>query len=86
MLLMVLLLICLIDIAFTINSKELTTRGKWLIRLPFSVYFGWIAVAAIANATTLFTLGNISILITRGIVVDLFPRTDISGGLVSHDR
>lgn len=53
MLLMVLLLICLIDIAFTINSKELTTREKWFIRLPFSVYFGWITVATIANATVL---------------------------------
>ncbi len=53
MLLMVLLLICLIDIAFTINSKELTMREKWLIRLPFSVYFGWITVATIANAVVL---------------------------------
>jgi hypothetical protein len=28
-------------------------REKIFIRLPFSVYFGWITVAAIANATVL---------------------------------
>ena len=53
LILMVLLLLYLIDIVVNINAKALTTREKWFLRLPFSVYFGWITVATIANATTL---------------------------------
>lgn len=53
MFLMVLLLICLIDIAVIINTQSLSSREKLLIRLPFSVYFGWITVATIANAAAL---------------------------------
>jgi len=51
--LMAFLLICLIDIVTIIDSQSLSLREKILIRLPFSVYFGWITVATIANATTL---------------------------------
>jgi len=53
MILMSFLLIYLIDIALIIKTKDLSKREKWLIRLPLSVYFGWITVAMIANATTL---------------------------------
>ena len=53
MVLMVFLLICLIEIFTDINAQSLSLREKILIRLPFSVYFGWITVATIANATTL---------------------------------
>lgn len=37
---------------------RLETPGKaqrWLVRLPFSVYLGWVSVATIANASILFT-------------------------------
>jgi len=51
--LIVILLICLIAIATLINAQPLSTREKVLIRLPFSVYFGWITVATIANITTM---------------------------------
>lgn len=53
MVLMAILLIGLICIASTIRAQRLTSKEKLLIRLPFSVYFGWITVATIANATTL---------------------------------
>lgn len=53
MVLMAFLIICLIYIIYLINAQSLTLREKLLIRLPFSVYFGWITVATIANATTL---------------------------------
>lgn len=53
MVLMVFLLICLIDIAVIVNAQSLSPREKLFIRLPFSVYFGWITVATIANATAL---------------------------------
>jgi len=51
--LMIVILVCLIAINQIINKEMLTLREKIFIRLPFSVYFGWITVAAIANATVL---------------------------------
>lgn len=53
MLLMIVILTCLILITRMNNKEELSVRERIFIRLPFSVYFGWITVAAIANATTL---------------------------------
>ena len=53
MLLMVIILICLIMIVQILKTTQLTIREKLFVRLPFSVYFGWITVATIANATTL---------------------------------
>lgn len=53
MVLMVMLLICLIDIAVIIDAQRLSGREMLFIRLPFFVYFGWITVATIANATVL---------------------------------
>lgn len=54
MILMACLLFCLIVIVSAIsNAQNLSVREKLLLRLPFSVYFGWITVATIANATTL---------------------------------
>ena len=34
-------------------KEKLDQKEKLFIRLPFSVYFGWITVATIANITTL---------------------------------
>ncbi|HOJ12753.1 MAG TPA: tryptophan-rich sensory protein, partial [Clostridiales bacterium] len=54
MLLMLVILICLILIMKLINNEEsLTSAEKTFMRMPFSIYFGWITVATIANATTL---------------------------------
>ena len=36
-----------------LHRKTLSTREKLFIRLPFSVYFGWITVATVANASVL---------------------------------
>lgn len=53
MIFMTFLLICLIGLVTLINAQRLSLREKLLIRLPFSVYFAWITVATIANATVL---------------------------------
>lgn len=51
---MIIILMCLIVIHRMINyGKKYTLKENILIKIPFSVYFGWITVAAIANATTL---------------------------------
>jgi len=53
MILMAVILICLIKINGIIHKEELTKREKAIIKLPFSIYFGWITVATIANMTAL---------------------------------
>lgn len=53
MILMVVILICLIIINGKINATELNTKEKIFVKLPFRIYFGWITVATIANATAL---------------------------------
>lgn len=50
--LMVVILVCLIFINLYTGKAELAIREKILIRLPFSIYFGWITIATIANAAT----------------------------------
>jgi len=51
-LLMLILLFCLIKIADIINKEKFSLKDRLLIWTPFSVYFGWITVATIANVTT----------------------------------
>lgn len=45
------LLMTLIRIVDTFRERAINSKETWLVRLPFSVYFGWITVAAIANMT-----------------------------------
>lgn len=52
-LLMLVILISLIYINLELNRNRMTTMDRILVRLPFSVYFGWITVATIANVTVL---------------------------------
>ncbi len=47
------MLIALIVTMEALHRHPPTLREKLLVRLPFSVYFGWITVATIANATVL---------------------------------
>jgi len=55
---MAVLLIALIKIANILRAEKFTTQEKLFISTPFSVYFGWITVATIANITVfLVSLG-----------------------------
>jgi len=36
-----------------IGCTDATTGEKWAVRLPFSIYLGWITVATVANVTSL---------------------------------
>lgn len=51
-LIMLALLVSLIMINKKTNKIELDFKEKIFIRLPFSIYFGWITIATIANITT----------------------------------
>ena len=53
MILMVVLLLSLIRIALLLKNEKFDLKNNLLIRIPFFVYFGWITVATIANATAL---------------------------------
>lgn len=56
--LLALFLLAMIDMRLIIQRHEpLTTKEKWFVRLPFSVYFGWITIATIAGAVALL-VGN----------------------------
>ncbi|MBK5247288.1 MAG: tryptophan-rich sensory protein, partial [Peptostreptococcaceae bacterium] len=55
--LMLFLLVSLIYINRLTRAINLNTREKLLVRAPFSLYFGWITVATIANITA-FLVGN----------------------------
>lgn len=50
-LIMAVLLIFLIRIADILGAEQLTAQERLFVSTPFSVYFGWITVAAIANIT-----------------------------------
>lgn len=52
------LLLCLIAINKMIDKEKLSLKERFFIRLPFSIYFGWVTVATIANATTLLVSLN----------------------------
>ncbi|ADE35657.1 hypothetical protein [Methanohalophilus mahii] len=58
LILIVVILVCLILINQRINREQLSATEKLFIGLPFSVYFGWITVATIANATILLVSWN----------------------------
>lgn len=53
MVLMLVILGCLMYITAIIKKETLSNKEKLFIKLPFSIYFGWITVATIANMTTL---------------------------------
>ncbi|NCC69999.1 tryptophan-rich sensory protein [bacterium] len=57
-LLIIVILFSLIKIADILNKEKLSKRDNILVALPFTIYFGWITVATIANITTfLVSLG-----------------------------
>ncbi len=57
-LIMSVLLISLIKIADIVNKNQFTSLEKLFIKAPFSVYFGWITVATIANITVFLVSVN----------------------------
>lgn len=58
LILMLVILALLISINLQLNSENLNQREKLFIRLPFAVYFGWITVATVANATSLLVFSG----------------------------
>jgi hypothetical protein len=96
MMLIIVILACLILINQILREEDLSATEKVFIRLPFSVYFGWITVATIANATTLLVSTGFDglglseatwavIMISAGAVIGIatmLKNRDIAYGLV----
>ena len=51
-LLMLVILFYLIKIADLLKKQKFSLKDTFFIKAPFSIYFGWITVATIANVTT----------------------------------
>lgn len=51
--LLVVILVLLALIVTAVRRANLSGRRRWLIGVPFSVYFGWSTVAVVANITVL---------------------------------
>lgn len=95
-LVMVSLLVLLIKIADIIRVEQFTRIGKFIIQAPFSIYFGWITVASIANITVLlvslgwdgfgiadFVWMSIILLVGAGIgIIRMYKDKNIPYGLV----
>lgn len=56
--LMIFILVSLIMINMKLRQHKLSFLKKILIRLPFTIYFGWITVATVANTTTFLVWSN----------------------------
>lgn len=96
LLLMIVILLCLIVIARRLAQEQLSLKEKFFIRLPFSIYFGWITVATIANVTTfLVSIGwdgfgiaeqvwTVAVIIVGVIIaiMTMFRNNDLAYGLV----
>lgn len=94
--LIALMLILIMKINLLIDKETLTDKEKFFIKVPFSIYFGWLTVATIANATTLLVaIGwngfgvsdatwTVIILLVGAIigVITIINRRDIPYGLV----
>ncbi len=52
LILMIVILYCLIKIADVLKNELFDITGKFFVKAPFTIYFGWITVATIANITT----------------------------------
>jgi benzodiazapine receptor len=91
-----LLLLIAIYLRLGIGRTQVPTAEKWCVRVPFSIYLGWITVATIANVTDLLKYLNWSgwgispevwavIMLIAGAIITalvIFTRSDIAYGLV----
>ncbi|MBW6442313.1 tryptophan-rich sensory protein [Patescibacteria group bacterium] len=93
---MAIILFSLIKIITMLNQEKLSKKEYLFMRLPFSLYFGWITVASIANITVLLVSLNwegfgvapeiwtMSILFIGAIIgiLTIMKNQDIAYGLV----
>lgn len=58
-LIVMILLLAMLFAAYTrIDNRTVTAREKWLIRVPISLYLGWVVVATLANFAAYLSLAG----------------------------
>ncbi len=91
-----LLLLITIYLRLGIGRTAVSTAERWLVRLPFSIYLGWVSVATIANVTSVLDYLNwggwgispevwtvMMLLVGVGLAFGMaFSRGDLAYGLV----
>ncbi len=86
-LLMIGLLWCLIRINRELYDKSYTLKDRLLVKAPFSIYFGWITVATIANITTwLVSIGWDGLGVRPGVWMVLVLLVGAAIGIVTTVR
>lgn len=66
---MLALLLVLIKIYVTINKEtDVTKNFNWFVKIPFSIYLGWITVATVANATVFLNYFGFENLVLSGVI------------------
>ncbi|MGX7262761.1 hypothetical protein [Enterococcus crotali] len=65
---MLALLLVLIYVNRILANAVLTKKDYLFVRLPFSIYFGWITIATIANITAFFVDKNLAFLQNNQVV------------------
>ncbi len=58
-----------------IGKTKVSTREKWFVHVPFSIYLGWITVATIANVTAVLVSAGVEY---GGILAEILTITVIS--------
>ena len=58
-----------------IGKTNVSTREKWFVHVPFSIYLGWITVATIANVTAVLVSAGVEY---GGILAEILTITVIS--------
>jgi hypothetical protein len=72
---MIIILICLIYINKELLKEKLSKADKIFIKIPFSIYFGWITVATIANITAMLVglgipgVGEVQVIVTSLVII-----------------
>lgn len=76
MVLIIMILTCLSVIFLRLRAMnaELTTADRWFVQLPFALFFAWVTIATVVNATvTLLALGwtgeGIAPVLAAGLIV-----------------
>lgn len=87
--LMLIILICLAIIFIRIGNTNISHKEKIFVKLAFTIYFGWITVATIANLTVLFVSLGFDALGIAGQVWTIFAiilGMAIGGYIVLRER
>lgn len=83
------LLVTLILINNSLQKEPLSLKEAFFLRLPFSVYFGWITVATIANITALLVSKKIALFQNNQVfwtILILAIGVIISGGTIIKNK